>query len=331
MRQAAGGDGGDLERRKTLQGDRLRPFGCRQSKTLWRFISFGCHTDNERGIEVFHVTLYTTNRHLIHYFPVESLQVLLRPKILRGSASSPTSSRWRISVRVLDLTDHNPSIIRGLRNRITTTRKAAVPSSSGAGLNVKASTSRPPRTLFPCNDCRTSGHQLTTKLASQSRNTSTVSMPGMCLGKHQVLALGRCWATPSCPGNIHSTKTRQGYRWISMPFLLGGRSVDCPSQAMTSWAMTFLHCWGVCSGLKMNSFLHITKKMVKCYGKCMIRLALNSVRDEIENIYLVFLGVCPPNMELSAIIYPRRCVLYSCPITVFPFRYLKVSQLLSVP
>jgi len=51
---------------------------------------------------------------------------------------------------------------------------------------------------------------------------------------------------------------------------------------------TFIHSWGVCSDLRMNNSLHITKKMDKCFGKYMIRLALISDRDDTEKICLVF-------------------------------------------
>ena len=186
--------------------------------------------------------------------------------------------------------DHSLGITRWFLNRITTIRKAVVFSSLGTGPNGKAKISHRPRTLFPCNDCRTSGHQSTTTLTSKSRSTSMISMPGMCLGKYQVLALGRCQATPLCPRNIRNTKMRQRYRWISTPFLLGRRSMDCPSRAMISWATTFMRSWGVYSDLRMNNFLHITKKMAKCYGKYTARLAHIWDRDNVDNSCLV--SVC---------------------------------------
>lgn len=70
--------------------------------------------------------------------------------------------------------------------------------------------------------------------------------------------------------------------------------MGCPSRAMISWAMTFMHSWGVCSDLRMNNFLRITKKMARCYGKYMIKLTRISDQDDIEDTCHVFVGILPP-------------------------------------
>jgi hypothetical protein len=48
------------------------------------------------------------------------------PKVPRGSANSLPNSRQRTPVHVLDLTDHSPSIIPGLLNRMTIEQRAVV-------------------------------------------------------------------------------------------------------------------------------------------------------------------------------------------------------------
>jgi hypothetical protein len=213
---------------------------------------------------------------------------------------------------------------RGLLNRIHGGR-AVVHNSPGTDLKMKAKMSVPHRTLLPCNGCRTSGHRSTMMFKSNSHSISIDSMHNAFLGRYQVLALDRSYrlssrATLLCPPNILNTKTRQGYRWISMPFLLAGRSMGCPSQAMISWAKMFMRSWVVCSDLKMNSSVHITRRTAKCCGNCMVRLVRILVLYEFRDTYLVFVVPYHPSTISLSLIWN-----YSSDLAAFCTRILSPS------
>lgn len=198
-----------------------------------------------RGESRYFIMHYQLCCHLMPYSPVEGpLLAPLRPKVLRGSANFLTSSRLRTHVPVHDLMVHNLSITHGLLNQIPTGGRAGVLSLSGIVFKIKAKMNRRHRTLFPYNDCPTLGHRSTMTFTSNSNSTSIDSMRNACLGNCQVLASARSYRLFSrtsllCLPNIRNTKKRQGYRWISMPFLPAGRLMGCPSQGMISWATTF--------------------------------------------------------------------------------------------
>lgn len=226
----------------------------------------------------------------------------LCPKVPRGSASSLPNSRLRTPIHVLASTDHSLITTRGLPNRVTIEGRAAVllnPSGTGL-LNLVAVQSRPRRTPLSTNNYRTSGPPSTTTLMNNSCITIATPTHNVCLGMYQVLTSDRCRPLFNsrvkllCPSSTRNTKKLQGYRWISTRSLPAGRSMDCRSQATISWVAMSTHSWVVCFDLKMNSFLHITKKTASYCGKLMARLAHISDRNPNEYLHLILLSAVPP-------------------------------------
>lgn len=223
------------------------------------------------------------------------LPIPASPKVPRGSANSLQNSRWRTPIHVLGLTVHSLSITPGLPNRTAIEGTAAVfLCPRGTGLpNDMAAPSRLRRIPSPTNDCRTSGHRSTTEPTSNSHSITMKPTRDACLDMYMCQALpsdrfrlfiGR--VAPLCPSSIRNTRKRQGYRWISTHFLLVGRSMDYRTRATISWAATSTHSWVACSGLKPNSFLHITKKTAKSCGKPTTRLAHTLDRNHIKYPHL---------------------------------------------
>jgi len=230
------------------------------------------------------------------------------PKVPRGSVSSLPSLRWRTPIRDLDLMDRSRSTTPGLPNRATTEGRAVVLlNQSGIGLpNLVAAQSRPRRIPSSTNNYRTSGHRSTATPMSNTHITITTTHD-VFLDMYQVLASDRCRLLFTglvmllCPRSIRNPRRHQGYRWISTRFLLVGRSMDYRTRVTIFWAAMSTHSWVACSDLKMNSFLHITKKTANSYGKPMARPAHISDRSNIEHLHLILVPYHPAVVTLSCI------------------------------